>query len=103
VKFTGYGHLEKILVCQLCDHAIWKEFRGKKMVLALVTPCKTEGRDASLELVSYTTTLAPIVMDLLSIKAVVGRILTRNAWWIIDRSPELASAMFEVAEDEEDE
>lgn len=72
------------------------------MVLALVTPCKTEGRDASLELVSYTTTLAPIVMDILSIKAVVGRILTRNAWWIIDRSPDLASTVFETDEAEED-
>jgi hypothetical protein len=42
-------------------------------------------------------------MDLLCIKAFVGRIHTRKAWWIIDRSPELASAVFEVDEDEEDE
>ena len=62
--------------------------------MAHIIPCNTAGRDAALEPTFYTTTTAPVVVDLQAISAVVGRVKTRDRWGIIDRSDGKARTVF---------
>jgi hypothetical protein len=99
-----YGRVEKIIECQLPDDPAFGAFRGKLRLLAHITPCKTDGKDATLELTSYRTQTAPIITDLATIRAIVGRVQTTGGhetqrhWGIIDRSTASARATFEVDE-----
>jgi hypothetical protein len=81
---TSYGQLDKILVCKLSHHQIYRSLRNKVLILALIMPCKTNGQDASVSIVGYKQMMAPVVTDILNIKAVVGRVLTRGENFIID-------------------
>lgn len=89
-----YGRLEEILVCKLPKDSIWGYMSGKTRLLSVITPCSTEGKDATQELTSYTRMTTPIVTDLQTIIAVVGRIETRGEWMIIDRSAGLLHPEF---------
>lgn len=75
-------------------------------VLAFVTPCKTKGSDATVCLTAYadspTGKDAPRFINLNSIECAVGRIKSRNGWFIIDRSAGLARTSF-VDDDNSDE
>ena len=71
-------------------------FRGKLHLLAHITPCKTDGKDATQELTDYCTETAPIVTDLGTIHAVIGHVRTRKCYGIIDRSSISVRATFEV-------
>jgi hypothetical protein len=107
-----YGRVERILECQLPDHPTFGPFSGKLRLLAYITPCKTDGKDASKELTFYATETAPIITDLATIRAVIGRILTaggptsRKHWGIIDRSTALSRTTFEdheqLSDDDDD-
>ncbi|EGO30536.1 hypothetical protein SERLADRAFT_412356 [Serpula lacrymans var. lacrymans S7.9] len=94
VTATHYGHLEQILVCQLGNDDFWKDLSGCGLLLAVITPCKTEGKDAALEVAVYGGVAAAIATDICNIKAVVGRVKTRGRWGIIDRTSGLASVAF---------
>jgi hypothetical protein len=98
-----YGQLQRILVCELPDDAIFRYLRGKTCLLALVIPCNTDGRDATKEPTTYTTVAAPVITDLCAIKAVVGRVQSRGKWTVVDRSREIAHAAFAEEGDETDE
>lgn len=63
-------------------------------MLALVKPCQTHGLDGRITMTSYCTFLASNVVDLRSIKAVVGRVESRGKWYIIDRSENIAPTAF---------
>jgi hypothetical protein len=65
-------------------------------LLALVTPCNTGGRNAIQELTTYSSQAASVITDVRSIRAVVGRVHSRTAWTIIDRSSEISHAAFVV-------
>lgn len=41
--------------------------------------------DATQRLTSYAKDLAPKIMDLRSIEALIGRVEVKGQWWIIDR------------------
>jgi hypothetical protein len=58
---------------------------GKTFLIALVDPCRTEGKDARSELTGYHSSLATVAVDVRDITAVVGRVQTRNQWYIIDQ------------------
>ncbi|KAJ7777637.1 hypothetical protein DFH07DRAFT_911583 [Mycena maculata] len=96
-----YGSLEEILVCDLPQDGFWGTMSGTKRLLAVITPCKTSGKDAAKEITSYTQTLKPIVTDIRTIVAVVGRVQTRKRWVIRDRTGGLINPKFLV--DDEDE
>lgn len=81
----GYGQLLRIVACELPQDAIFGDYAGKTHILALIIPCQTQGRDGRETLASYTQTLQPLVMDLRDVKAVVGRVRTRQKWWILDQ------------------
>lgn len=100
-----YGQLQKILVCELPDDDIFQYLKGKTCLLALVIPCNADGCDATgvAGPATYTTVAAPVITDLRSIKAVVGRVQSRGKWTIIDRSREIARAAFAEEGNETDE
>jgi hypothetical protein len=93
-----YGRLEQIMVCELPVDPFLDELSGTMWLLALVTPCNTNGRDAIHEHTTYTTQTASVITDIRSIRAVVGRVHSRGLWAIIDRSSEISHAAFEVGE-----
>ena len=104
-----YGRVEKIMECQLPHDPVFGVFKGKLRLLAHITPCKTDGKDATQELTAYHIETAGIVTDLSTIRAVVGRVQTTGGapgtqkhWGIIDRSSALVRATFEVDEESSD-
>jgi hypothetical protein len=98
--------MEKIIECQLPDDSVFGDFRGKLRLLAHITPCKTDGKDATQELTFYRTNTAPIITDLATIRAVIGRVPTKGGpstqrhWGIIDRSNTLAKTNFDDEEEQ---
>ena len=101
-----YGRVEKVIECQLPDDPAFGIFRGKLRLLVHITPCKTDGKDATQELTFYQTETASIITDLASIRAVIGRVPTKGGpsmqrhWGIIDRSGALAKTNFDDEEEE---
>jgi hypothetical protein len=68
--------LKRVIECQLSDDPTFGVFRGKLCLLVHITPCKTDGKDATQELTFYRTETAPIITDLATIRAVIGRVQT---------------------------
>ncbi|KAJ7029534.1 hypothetical protein C8F04DRAFT_962737 [Mycena alexandri] len=89
-----YGRLEEILVCKLSTNKIWSNLAGKTRLLAVITPCATEGKDAARTVTFYTRMTQSIVTDLRTVVAVIGRAETRGEWGIIDRSGGLLHPTF---------
>src|SRR3954447_140574 len=89
-----YGRLEYIIVCELPDTAFFGQLKGQTRLLALVTPCNTNGKDATKTVTTYSHQTAATVIDLQSIEAVVGCVATHNQWAIIDRTDGLAQTIF---------
>lgn len=83
-----------ILEVDIPDQDFWGEYRDKTVLLALITPCKTKGTDATKVLTTYTVTTAQVIVDLQTISSVVGRIKSRRTWTIIDRSTDYARTEF---------
>ncbi|TFK45219.1 hypothetical protein OE88DRAFT_1715451 [Heliocybe sulcata] len=83
-----YGQLLHILVCELPASEFWgAQLGGKRYILAHIKPAITGNKDATEEVVSYQNFRESAVIDLQAIMAVVGRVLTRDKWGIIDRKP----------------
>lgn len=89
-----YGELHRILECLLDDREMWGGMKGKRRLLAVITPCKTDGNDASKSVTEYTKLHSTIVTDLQSVQCVVGRVRRRNTWGIIDRNSDEARPEF---------
>ena len=100
IRQIFYGRLDIILECQIPDKIFWAALRGKKLLLALLTPCSTNGKDATQQVVTYTQITTQVVTDLQAVACVVGRIGTRNRWGIIDRSGDLARTEFIESNDD---
>ncbi|KAI0628285.1 hypothetical protein C8Q77DRAFT_1068240 [Trametes polyzona] len=95
VRGVHYGHLQAVLECALPPlDPMWKGYAGSTLLLAYIKPCKTDGRDATESLVFYKDYSAPIVVDIRSVQAVVGRVKTRGSWGIVDRSGVYARTVF---------
>ena len=90
-----YGLLEVILECNIPDKNFWGRYlQGMTVLLAVITPCITMGKDAAKELTTYQHTTTQVVTDLRTISAVVGRVKTRNRWGIVDRSEDSSRTQF---------
>ncbi|KAJ7450205.1 hypothetical protein FB451DRAFT_1146475 [Mycena latifolia] len=94
-----YGRIEEILVCNLPKEEFWGSLSDTTRLLAVITPCKTLGKDAAKKITAYKDMTKPIVTDLRTISAVVGRVETRGRWAITDRTGGLVKPMF-IADDE---
>ena len=95
-----YGRLEKVLDFQTGNQNIWRELKATHHLLAVITPCKTDGKDTSHELVEYEETREAVITDVRNIKAVVGRVKRGTKWIIVDRSVDSAHVTPQVMEDE---
>ena len=100
IRRIFYGRLDIILECDIPDKRFWGMLRGKKVLLAILKPCSTNGKDATQEVVTYTETTTEIVTDLRAVACVVGRIQTRDRWSIIDRSGDLVRTEFIESHDD---
>ncbi|KAJ7268898.1 hypothetical protein C8J57DRAFT_1435697 [Mycena rebaudengoi] len=89
-----YGQLEEILECELPEDHLLGELSGKTCLLAVITPCDTSGKDATEEFTDYTHMTAPIVTDLRTVEAVVGRAETQGSWVILDRGEGIVHPVF---------
>ncbi|KIN97008.1 hypothetical protein M404DRAFT_161491 [Pisolithus tinctorius Marx 270] len=85
VRVIGYGDLEKIFVLTLPSNKFFTSLSGKTLVLALITPWNTKGKDAASENTYLLSRRATIVTDVRSLKAVVGLVPVGKWWGIIDR------------------
>lgn len=67
-----------------------------RQLLAVITPCKTDGKDATTDTVTeYTKFQETIITDLQSVQCVVGRVRRgTKTWGIIDRSTDEARPVF---------
>jgi len=103
IRTIFYGRLERILDFDVPDNACFGTFRGTRRLLAVITPCVTNGKDATNQLTGYTRTTTEIVTDLQAIEAVVGRVYSRKTWWIVDRTDGMARVVFATGEEDGDE
>ena len=60
----------------------------------MITPCKTDGKDATKVVTEYTLSTATIVTDLQAVQCVVGCVQRQKTWGIIDRSMDEARPEF---------
>lgn len=100
IRKTCYGCLKFILECNTHDgDGTTPTLIPRCHLLAVITGCKTpNGADATRGLVTYTNmAMTPHVIDLAAVGAVVGRFHvggTQSWWAIVDRSGDLAHAVF---------
>lgn len=89
VRAVFYGRLEEILECEIPSDRFWGTLSGQTLLLALITPISTRGDDATEKVVFYREQdfTAPIVVDLRTIQAPIGRVKRDGQWGIIDISP----------------
>jgi hypothetical protein len=80
----------------------WGDWKGQHLLLALITPCKTNDKDAALETVLYRMNSSQIVVDLRTVTSKIGRVKTRGEWGIIDRSTGIARTVFVDPDNQED-
>lgn len=96
-----YGQLHYVLAITLEPFKVkdpkFHLNKSTTYLLALVTPIKTRGVDATEAFVSYKDRdIEPnCFIDAQSIECLVGRIKTRGSWWIVDRSKGVARTIFE--------
>lgn len=101
VRQICYGRLDQILEFTVPDHPFWRELQGKLLLVATITPCVTQGKDATKENVLYRKYAASVMVDLRVVEATVGRVQTRGRWGIIDRSGDGARTIFTNPDDVE--
>ena len=95
VRKIFYGQLDLILEFNVPNHKFWGPYLcGKTVLLAVITPCITQGKDAKKEVTTYTHTSTQVVTDLYTISSVIGHVWTRNRWGIVDRSEESSRMEF---------
>jgi len=73
---TGYGDLEKIIALVVPAKPFFGALGGKSIILALVKPWDTDGKVASEENVFFKDRKVKIIMDIRSLKTVVGLVKT---------------------------
>jgi hypothetical protein len=74
-RVVFYARLEQIIECALPANATRQLDSPKLFLLALVTDCISDGRDATADTVTYTATKSSSnIIDLNAIQCVVGRL-----------------------------
>jgi hypothetical protein len=78
---------------------------NKTLVLALISPFKTDGADAARQAVFYNPreSLASLVTDIRNVRSCVGRVESRGKYGLIDRDLNLVRPTFATGERDESE
>lgn len=94
VHQVNYGQLLDIFYLKLNEHGDPKV--GNDFLLARVLPCNiTSGQDATSEVVEYRSMAAqPLIINLITVGAAVGRVKRHETWCIIDRSKGAVQTLF---------
>lgn len=94
IRQVNYGQLLDIFYLKLNEHGDPKV--GNDFLLARVLPCKiTSGEDATSQVVEYRSMEAqPLIINLVTIGAAVGRVKRHETWCIIDRSKGAVHTLF---------
>ncbi|KAF8725161.1 hypothetical protein RHS02_08353, partial [Rhizoctonia solani] len=103
VEAFGYGRLDFIIALTLPPSRKFKLDDPKLHILAHVTEAKGAEGDARTEPVSFTQLGRSVILDVSSVKHVVGRVYTTGVkrsgeWYIIDRSSGVCETAFRPAE-----
>ncbi|CCO34038.1 hypothetical protein BN14_08130 [Rhizoctonia solani AG-1 IB] len=103
VEAFGYGRLDFIIALTLPPSRKFKLKDPKLHILAHVTEAKGAEGDARTELVSFTQVGRSVILDVSSVKNVVGRVYTTGVkpsgeWYIIDRSSGACETAFHPPE-----
>ena len=101
IRTTGYGRLLSIFEVKIAASCALKLNQDTTYLLADLEPCNTDGKDAAKEVVCYSTSKAPVIINLLLVESVVGRVHSRGEWYIIDRSNGEARTVFVQPQDDE--
>jgi len=88
------------MVCSLPGDDFFQDLSGQIQLLALIQPCKTDGQDAAKKVVTYRRMGSSFVTDIRNVKNVIGRILTRGDWGVIDRAHCIARTIFDDSDDD---
>ncbi|QRV73589.1 Transposase family tnp2 [Ceratobasidium sp. AG-Ba] len=104
IKVFGYGRLDFILALTLPAAPEFGANEPQFHILAHITEAKDARGDASIERISYTKLGRSFVLDITSVKHVVGRVETRGEkagreWVIVDRSESLCPTVFHQEEE----
>ena len=95
-KGTEYfGQLKKILVTEVPPGIIPSITQPRRVVLAIISPRETTN-ETSLGIPYYTepTKVTPRAVDMNTLMCLVGRVMDRGRWAIVDRSGDMARAEF---------
>ncbi|QRV89401.1 hypothetical protein RhiJN_17419 [Ceratobasidium sp. AG-Ba] len=104
VKVFGYSRLDFILALTLPATPEFGVDEPQFHILAHITEAKDARGDVSIKRISYTKLGRSFVLDITSVKHVVGRVEPRGEkaggeWVIIDRSESLCPTVFHQEEE----
>ncbi|KAF8493835.1 hypothetical protein BU17DRAFT_59563 [Hysterangium stoloniferum] len=94
IQQVFYGQIHYIISLKLSSCAELNIPDTPCSLLARISPCITNGKDATESLTSYNRTSTEIFIDLRTINCVVGRVQRGRDWYIIDRSGGIARTVF---------
>ncbi|KAF8601142.1 hypothetical protein BDV93DRAFT_533718 [Ceratobasidium sp. AG-I] len=96
VQKSCYGQLIHLFAVALGAHTAANDTASDRvLLLALIEEAKTiEDRAYGYVVRSFGRFCGQEVVDARAVQCVVGRVFDRNAWWILDRSSELAQPEF---------
>ncbi|KAI6151272.1 hypothetical protein BKA82DRAFT_4125839 [Pisolithus tinctorius] len=84
VQVIRYGDLEKIFMLTLPPNKFFTSLSSKTLVLALITPWNTKGKDTTSKNTYLLSHCATIVTNVQSLKAVVGLVPVGKWWSFVD-------------------
>jgi hypothetical protein len=110
VDAFGYGRLDFVLALTLPASREFQIDQPTLHILAHITEAKDARGNAATDFVSFTQFGRSVILDVTSVKSVVGRVETKGVkesgeWYIIDRSPAVCKTVFQPPEhafDDED-
>jgi len=97
IHVIQYGILEMILKIILPENHLLQIQKPRRLLLAIVSNCNTDGKDAAKERTSFTTQGLSAAVDLAAICAVVGYFKygsVEEKWAIVDQSTDYAQTDF---------
>ncbi len=96
-----YGQMHRVLQCALPDKPFLEDLQRENSYISCYHSLQNTRLDASKELTTYKDTTTTIVTDIRVVSSVVGRVLSRNKWGIVDRSGEYARTDFIARDDQQ--
>jgi hypothetical protein len=99
----GYGRLDFILALTLPTSREFGIDSPQLHLLVQITEAKHAKGKAATELVSFTQFDCSVILDVSSVKCVVGWVETKGVkesgeWYVIDRSPDMCETVFRPPE-----